>query len=94
VDFRFHDHIEKSWAILFSHPCDYTPVCTTEIAGFIQKGHEFKKRGVKLVGLSASDVKTHTKWIEDHIHSITSPLKINFPIIGDEKGKVACMYDM
>jgi alkyl hydroperoxide reductase subunit AhpC len=79
---------------LFSHPCDFTPVCATEIAGFIKREHEFKRRGVKLIGLSATDVETYHRWIEKDIHRITSPNTINFPLIGDEKGKVATKYDM
>jgi len=99
--FDFHEYIEGSWAILFSHPCDFTPVCTTELAEFARNYDEFKIRGVKLVGLSVGTIKHHNEWIK-HIHNTLkirfpkSPnLRVQFPIIADnEKGDIAKMYNM
>ncbi|PWN46231.1 putative thioredoxin peroxidase [Ceraceosorus guamensis] len=91
-DFQFHDYINGSWAILFSHPDDFTPVCTTELGEAARQQGEFDKRGVKLIGLSANDIDSHDRWIKD----ITDVSKANvtFPIIGDKDRKIATTFDM
>lgn len=91
-DIDFHKFIEGSWAILFSHPADFTPVCTTELGAFSKLKDEFEKRGVKMIGLSANDLKSHDKWIED-INDI-SKTNLQFPIIADADRKIAWLYDM
>lgn len=78
--------------VLFSHPEDYTPVCTTELGAFAKLEPEFTKRGVKLIGLSANTVDSHGGWIKD-IDEISGS-KLRFPIIGDKERKVAYAYDM
>ncbi|RKF78222.1 Peroxiredoxin PRX1, mitochondrial [Golovinomyces cichoracearum] len=88
----FHEFIGSNWCILFSHPEDYTPVCTTELGAFAKLEPEFTKRGVKLIGLSANTVECHGQWIDD-IQEI-SGCKLNFPIIGDKDRKIAFTYDM
>lgn len=91
-DIDFHDWIGDSWAILFSHPADFTPVCTTELGAFAKMKDEFEKRGVKMIGLSANDLNSHDKWIQD-INEI-SRTNLQFPIIADADRKVAFLYDM
>lgn len=88
----FHDWIGNSWCILFSHPKDFTPVCTTELGLAAKLGNEFAKRGVKLIGLSVGSVKAHNDWIPDI--NETQGTTVNFPIIGDEDRKVAELYNM
>ncbi len=88
----FHEWIGNKWAILFSHPEDYTPVCTTELAALTKYEPEFTKRDVKLIGLSANTVETHGGWIND-IDEIAG-CTLNFPIIGDKDRQVAFAYDM
>lgn len=88
----FHEWIGDKWAILFSHPEDYTPVCTTELAALAKYEPEFTKRGVKLIGLSANTVETHGGWIND-IDEIAG-IAMTFPIIGDKDRKIAFAYDM
>jgi alkyl hydroperoxide reductase subunit AhpC len=89
---NFHDFIGDSWCILFSHPEDYTPVCTTELGAFAKLEPEFAKRNVKLIGLSANTIESHGGWIKD-IDEISGS-KLRFPIIGDKQRKIALMYDM
>lgn len=91
----FHDYINNSWAVLFSHPKDFTPVCTTELGSFSALKPEFDKRNVKLLGLSVQDLKNHDKWIKD-IEEVAIPNneKFAFPIIADVDGKVSFLYDM
>jgi len=89
---NFHEFIGDNWVILFSHPEDYTPVCTTELGAFAKLEPEFKKRGVKLVGLSANTIESHGGWIKD-IDEING-CSLKFPIIGDKERKVALLYDM
>lgn len=91
-DIDFHNHISGSWAILFSHPADFTPVCTTELGAFSKLKDEFDRRGVKMIGLSANDLKSHDKWIED-INDIAKT-NLQFPIIADADREVAFLYDM
>ncbi|CAI5760246.1 unnamed protein product [Candida verbasci] len=88
----FHDYIGDSWAVLFSHPDDYTPVCTTELGAFAKLEPEFAKRNVKLIGLSANNTDSHKGWIKD-IDEVTGS-KLTFPIIADPERKVAHLYDM
>ncbi|KAH7058987.1 hypothetical protein B0J12DRAFT_708894 [Macrophomina phaseolina] len=88
----FHEFIGDNWVILFSHPEDYTPVCTTELGAFAKLEPEFTKRGVKLIGLSANTIESHGGWISD-INEVTGS-NLTFPIIGDKERKVAYAYDM
>ncbi|KAL2848743.1 thioredoxin-like protein [Aspergillus pseudodeflectus] len=88
----FHQWIGDSWAILFSHPADFTPVCTTELGAFAKLKDEFEKRGVKMIGLSANDIGSHGEWIKD-INEVTGS-NVQFPIIADADRKVAWLYDM
>jgi len=88
----FHEFIGDNWVVLFSHPEDYTPVCTTELGAFAKLEPEFTKRGVKLIGLSANTIESHGGWIKD-IDEIAGS-KLTFPIIGDKDRKVAYLYDM
>ncbi|GAO17887.1 uncharacterized protein UV8b_03236 [Ustilaginoidea virens] len=88
----FHKHIDGSWAILFSHPQDFTPVCTTELGAFAKLEPEFTKRGVKLLGLSADTTESHETWIKD-IAEVTGG-QVKFPIVADPDRKVANLYDM
>ncbi|EXJ67624.1 peroxiredoxin (alkyl hydroperoxide reductase subunit C) [Cladophialophora psammophila CBS 110553] len=91
-DIDFHKFIDNSWAILFSHPADFTPVCTTELGAFAKLKDEFEKRGVKMIGLSANGLNSHDEWIKD-INEI-SKTNLQFPIIADSDRKVAFLYDM
>jgi len=88
----FHEFIGDNWVVLFSHPEDYTPVCTTELGAFAKLEPEFTKRGVKLIGLSANTIDSHGGWIKD-IDEIAGS-HLTFPIIGDKERKVAYLYDM
>jgi len=88
----FHEWKGKSWAILFSHPEDFTPVCTTELGAIARLAPEFEKRGVKLIGLSANTIASHAGWIKD-INEV-GKTDLTFPIIGDKERKVAFLYDM
>ncbi|KAL3478038.1 thioredoxin-like protein [Aspergillus californicus] len=88
----FHEWIGNNWAILFSHPADFTPVCTTELGAFAKLKDEFYKRGVKMIGLSANDLGSHDEWIQD-INEVTNS-DVQFPIIADADRKVAFLYDM
>lgn len=88
----FHEFIGNNWVILFSHPEDYTPVCTTELGAFAKLEPEFARRGVKLIGLSANTIESHGGWIKDINEISGSDLK--FPIIGDKQRQVALLYDM
>lgn len=89
---HFHDYINNSWAILFSHPKDFTPVCTTELGAVAKLKQEFDKRGVKLIALSVDPVEDHRRWIQDI--NETQHCEVNYPIIGDPERKVANLYDM
>ncbi|EGP91146.1 uncharacterized protein MYCGRDRAFT_98385 [Zymoseptoria tritici IPO323] len=91
-DIDFHQWLGGKWAILFSHPADFTPVCTTELGAFSKLKDEFEKRDVKMIGLSANDLGSHGRWIQD-INEI-SKTKLSFPIIADADRKVAFQYDM
>ncbi|GMM38036.1 thioredoxin peroxidase [Saccharomycopsis crataegensis] len=94
-DIDFHEYIKGSWAVLFSHPKDFTPVCTTELGAFSGLKPEFDKRNVKLIGLSAQDIDNHNTWVKD-IEEVATPgnAKFSFPIIADTDREVAFLYDM
>jgi alkyl hydroperoxide reductase subunit AhpC len=89
---RFHEWIGDGWAILFSHPKDFTPVCTTELGYMAGLEPEFKKRNCKILGLSVDPVTNHSKWAADIEE--TQGHKVNYPMIGDPKLEVAKLYDM
>jgi glutaredoxin/glutathione-dependent peroxiredoxin len=80
---RFHDWIGDSWAILFSHPADFTPVCTTELGEVARRAPDFAARGVKLIGLSANDLGSHAEWIKDinKVGCEIAPTDVQFPIV-------------
>ena len=80
--------------MLFSHPCNHTPVCTTEIASFADNADEFRKRNVKLVGLSVNSINEHTKWLSIIQQAKVTSNEINFPIVADHDGEVAQKYGM
>ena len=88
----FHDYLGDSWGILFSHPKDFTPVCTTELGAFSAAKPEFDKRNTKLLGLSVDSVESHEGWKGDIAE--TQGTALNFPLIADEDRKVAELYDM
>ena len=88
----FHDWIGDGWAFFFSHPGDFTPVCTTEMGRTSQLSAEFDKRGVKPIGLSTDGVDEHLKWIDDV--NDTQNTTLRFPIVADPDFKVARLYDM
>jgi alkyl hydroperoxide reductase subunit AhpC len=89
---RFHDWIGDGWAVLFSHPKDFTPVCTTELGAMAGVAGEFARRGVKIIGISVDPVESHTKWKED-IRKATGH-SVEYPLIGDRDLNVAKLYDM
>lgn len=90
-DIDFYDFIGDSWAVLFSHPADYTPVCTTELGVTAILKPEFDKRGVKVLALSVDGVESHKGWIKD-INEVKNT-EVQFPIIADEDRKVSDLYD-
>jgi alkyl hydroperoxide reductase subunit AhpC len=89
---RFHEWIGDSWAILFSHPKDFTPVCTTELGYMAGLKPEFERRNTKIIGLSVDSVADHARWMQD-IADATGH-RINYPLIGDPELKVAKLFDM
>lgn len=89
---HFHEWIGNHWAVLFSHPKDFTPVCTTELGMVAKLKGEFDKRNAKVIALSVDDVKSHKGWIGDIEE--TQHTKMNFPILGDADRKVSKLYDM
>ncbi len=88
----FHQWKEGRWAVLFSHPRDFTPVCTTELGAVAKLKPEFEKRNTKVIGLSVDPISSHGKWAED-IRDVTGAT-LNFPLIGDPDKTVANLYDM
>jgi len=88
----FHRWAGDSWVFFFSHPADFTPVCTTEVGRTAQLGGEFAARNVKPLGLSTDSVEEHLKWIEDV--NETQHTSVRFPIIADKDRKIATLYDM
>jgi thioredoxin-dependent peroxiredoxin len=91
-DIDFHKWIGDGWAILFSHPKDFTPVCTTELGYMAKLEPQFKSRNCKIIGLSVDPVSNHSKWSNDIEE--TQGAKVNYPMIGDPELKVATAYDM
>ena len=89
---HFHDWIGNGWAILFSHPKDFTPVCTTELAEVARLKVAFDKLGVKVIGLSVDPLADHKKWAKDIEE--TQGVKLNFPLLADADRKVSTLYDM
>lgn len=89
---NFHEWIGDSWAFFFSHPADFTPVCTTEMGRTAQLANEFTARNVKPLGLSTDSVEEHLKWIDDV--NDTQSCNLQFPIVADADHKIAELYDM
>ena len=89
---NFHDFIGNGWVILFSHPKDFTPVCTTELGYMARLKPDFDKRGTKIIGLSVDPVDNHNRWVKDIEETQGYP--VNYPMIGDPQLKVAKAYDM
>ena len=89
---KFHDWIGDNWAVLFSHPKDFTPVCTTELGTVARLKPEFDKRNAKVIGLSVDPVSDHEKWVGDIAE--TQGHAVNFPVIGDQDLTVSKLYDM
>ncbi|MGO2135558.1 MAG: peroxiredoxin [Marinobacter sp.] len=89
---HFYEYLGDSWGVLFSHPADFTPVCTTELGLTAKLKDEFAKRNVKVLALSVDDVDSHGKWIEDI--NDTQNTRVNFPILADSDRKVSELYDM
>ena len=88
----FHEWLGDSWGVLFSHPKDFTPVCTTELGRVAALKPEFEKRNVKVIGLSVDPVPSHVEWEKDIEE--TQGTAVNFPMIGDSDRKVSDLYDM
>ena len=91
-DISFHDYLGDSWGILFSHPADFTPVCTTELGTLAKLKPEFDKRNTKVLGLSVDPLDSHEDWLDDIKQ--TQGTAINFPLIADSDRKVSELYDM
>ena len=91
-DIDLYEYLGDSWGVLFSHPGDYTPVCTTELGKTAALKNEFEKRNVKVLALSVDSVESHTGWINDI--NETQGVEVNFPIIADPDRKVSELYDM
>jgi len=89
---KFHDYIDGSWAVLFSHPADFTPVCTTELGYTAKLKSEFAKRNVKVLGVSVDPLDDHERWSKDIEE--TQGTALNFPLIADPSRVVASLYDM
>jgi alkyl hydroperoxide reductase subunit AhpC len=91
-DISFHDWLGTSWGVLFSHPADFTPVCTTELGTVANYYPEFEKRNTKVIALSVDKLTSHAEWIKDI--NETQSTTVNFPIIADENKSIATLYDM
>lgn len=89
---HFHEWLGNSWGVLFSHPADFTPVCTTELGYTAKLSNEFAQRNVKVLALSVDSAKSHNEWIQDI--NETQETEVNFPILADEDRKVSTLYDM
>jgi peroxiredoxin (alkyl hydroperoxide reductase subunit C) len=87
-----HDYLGDGWGILFSHPADFTPVCTTELGAFANRKDEFTRRNTKLIGVSVDDVESHKGWSADIAE--TQGTALNFPLVGDQDRTVAQLYGM
>jgi alkyl hydroperoxide reductase subunit AhpC len=88
----FHEWIGDSWAVLFSHPKNFTPVCTTELGAMAGLADEFARRNVKVIGISVDPVESHSKWKQDI--RVATGFDVDYPLIGDKELKVAKLYDM
>jgi thioredoxin-dependent peroxiredoxin len=91
-EIRFHEWLGDKWGVLYSHPADFTPVCTTELGMTAKLKDEFDKRNVKVIAVSVDDLNSHNEWVKDI--NETQRTQVNFPIIADEDRKVALLYDM
>jgi thioredoxin-dependent peroxiredoxin len=91
-EINFHNWLGENWGILFSHPADFTPVCTTELGEVAKLKNEFDKRSTRVIALSVDNVDSHHKWVPDI--NETQNTSINFPIIDDSDKKVSTLYDM
>ena len=89
---NLYDYLGDGWGLLFSHPKDFTPVCTTELGAFAKRKPEFDQRGVKIIGVSVDPLDSHHGWVGDIEE--TQGAKLNFPLIADPEKKVADLYDM
>lgn len=89
---HFHDWLGDQWGVLFSHPKDFTPVCTTELGAVAKLKGEFDKRNVKPIAVSVDDIESHNKWVPDI--NETQKTTLNYPIIADQDRNVATLYDM
>jgi alkyl hydroperoxide reductase subunit AhpC len=89
---KFHEWLGSGWGVLFSHPADFTPVCTTELGEVAKLKGEFLKRNVKIIALSADPLESHRKWIGDI--NETQKTNVNYPLIADPEFKIANLYDM
>lgn len=88
----FYEYLGNSWGVLFSHPADFTPVCTTELGHMAKLSHEFEKRNVKVIAISVDPLDSHYDWVNDI--NETQSTTVNYPIIADDDRKVAELYDM
>ena len=88
----FHEWMGNDWALLFSHPADFTPVCTTELGHVATMKREFERRGVKVIGLSVDTLSNHKRWLTDIEE--TQGVRLNYPVIADPKREVADLYGM
>jgi alkyl hydroperoxide reductase subunit AhpC len=91
-ELRFHEYLGDSWGVLFSHPADFTPVCTTELGRVAELKGEFDKRNTRIVGLSVDPLESHETWVKD-IEDVTGQ-KLNFPLVADRNAEVANKYGM
>jgi len=91
-EINFHKYLGESWGVLFSHPADFTPVCTTELGTLAKMKTEFDKRNTKVIAVSVDDIDSHRKWVNDI--NETQSTTVNFPILADADRKVAVLYDM
>jgi len=94
---KFHEWLGDSWGILFSHPADFTPVCTTELGEVARRAPDFAKRNAKVIGISANGLEEHEKWIKDINEfggKTTAPTDVQFPIIADADRRISYLYDM
>jgi alkyl hydroperoxide reductase subunit AhpC len=89
---NLYDYLGDGWGLLFSHPKDFTPVCTTELGAFAARKGEFDERGVKIIGVSVDPLESHKRWLADIEE--TQGTALNFPLIADPERKVADLYDM
>lgn len=91
-EINFHEYLGDGWGVLFSHPADYTPVCTTELGAVAKYKDEFAKRNVKVMAISVDGIESHHGWVKDI--NETQETEVNYPIIADEDRKISNLYDM